>query len=583
MSILEKYSNDLLKNNDFSNLLVDFCEIGIENPEFEVESIHQTLMQFSQDKWMKLYEIPLGERQNLTALHYELNSLFSDLRSLFDFDDGTDILSYLESFILHFEDLLLLRKKMNSPENNLFKLLRFQDDFISFFEVTLKSNWVKFKERFPSFSNFKMSALKDKIDTVLQQENEESFLLAKEIEFRVKKRFDNYDLLLQTPARKLTENEKKKKALLRKGKSILIKEFSKSRSHPSLRELFNSEARIWIQLLKPIWLSNPTQLSKCFPLNKNLFDLSIFDEASQIPLRNALGAIQRSRQILIAGDEHQMGPSSYFKKGEEEVVDLLHQANYHFPKVSLQHHYRSAHPDLIAFSNKHFYNNKLMVYPSYPSKKPLYHHFVEKGVFYERKNRLEAPAIAINITHHLKLGETLGVVAFSEEQLNCIWNELEEATQQILSDKIENNKAFFKSLENVQGDECDHLLISFGYGKNDRGEFHLRFGPMNNNNGRTRLNVLLTRAKKSIHFHCSVRSSDFKLSDNENVQLIKKWITFSENYVPNKSLSFPFYLSPILRGNEVEFVNIHEKISTAKELVTLHHVLKNRGWSTVYS
>ncbi len=583
VELLTNHLKQMKVFNDYSKILIDFCEIGIENPEIEVDSIFQTLMQFSSDKWLKLYTIPLIKRQNLTSLHLELNSLFSGLRSLFHLDETIDLKLFLESFILNFENLLSLRKEMVSPENNLFKLLRYQDCFNSFFQVTLKSNWVKFKDQFPEFSDFKMSFLKDKVEEVLHQEHKESYLLAKEIELGIKKRFDNYHLLLQTPARKLTKKEKELKVNLRKGKSILIKEFIKSRSHPSLRELFNSEARIWIQLLKPIWLSNPTQLSKCFPLEKDLFDLSIFDEASQIPLQNALGAIQRSKQTLIAGDEHQMGPSSYFQKGEVEVVDLLHQANYHFPKVSLHHHYRSAHPDLIAFSNKHFYKNELMVFPSYPTTTPLHHYYVEKGIFSERKNRFEAQKIVQGIKNQLKIHESIGIVAFSEEQLNCIWNELDVDTQQILNERIESNKAFFKSLENVQGDECDHLFISFGYGKNEFGEFSLRFGPMNTANGRNRLNVLLTRAKKSIHFYCSVQSSDFKLTENENVQLIKKWILFSENYKPNKSLYFPFQLKPIIRKNELEFVCIHEKISTAKELVTLHRVLNNRGWTTIYN
>ena len=143
-------------------------------------------------------------------------------------------------------------------------------------------------------------------------------------------KFTAYHKMLITPARKLSETDKELKRRLRRGKAILVKEFGKTRSHPSLRELYSSEAREWIQLLKPIWLSNPAQLSKCFPLEEGMFDVVIFDEASQVPLQNALGGIHRSKRIIIAGDEHQMGPSSYFKKGGSEPMDLLHQSSYHY-------------------------------------------------------------------------------------------------------------------------------------------------------------------------------------------------------------------------------------------------------------
>ena len=153
---------------------------------------------------------------------------------------------------------------------------------------------------------------------------------------------------------------------------------------------------------------------------------------------------------------------------------------------------------------------------------------------------------------------TPSIVAFSEEQLNCIWSEMSATSQQKLSDRLDNNQGFFKSLENVQGDECDHLFISFGYAKNQAGEFHLRFGPMNTANGRKRLNVLLTRAIKSIRFFCSVKSTDFKLSDNESINLLRQWIAFSENHAENSELDLPFGLKAEVDGNTITFGQIQK-------------------------
>ena len=142
--------------------------------------------------------------------------------------------------------------------------------------------------------------------------------------------------------------------------------------------------------------------------------------------------------------------------------------------------------------------------------------------------------------------------------------------------------AFFKSLENVQGDECDILLISFAYGRNETGDFNMRFGPMNTLNGRKRLNVLLTRAIKRIEFFCSVRASEFKISDNESIELIRQWFSFSESYEATGFIEFPFELSPEVENEKVVFKNIQQKIPNAQELVTLHRALINRNWLAQY-
>jgi len=581
--ILLEHIVEIDKLNQFSKITIDFCEININSPETEVDSIYRTITQFNSDQWVELEKTPMDVRLELTDLHTEIQSIFSDFRTYFSFDDATNIQLYLVELSRDIESILPVKSKLNFLNSSYMELMKISKTKEHFFGQVLKSNWVKFKEQFPAFSDFKMVQLKQKIDEVIRQEKVEAFQMSSEIEKKVKNKFDEYTLLLQTPAHKLSKTDKEKKVILRKGKSILIKEFNKTRSHPSLRELYNSEARIWIELLKPIWLSNPTQLAKCFPLETGLFDLAIFDEASQIPLQNALGTIQRSKQILIAGDEHQMGPTSYFKKGEDEVIDLLHQANYHFPKVKLKHHYRSLHPDLVAFSNKYFYENELNVFPSFKHSTPIQHHFIPSGKFIHRKNSIEAKAIALQIEEFLQKGESIGVVAFSEEQLNCIWDKLSENSKNRFQENLENNIGFFKSLENVQGDECGHLLISFGYGKNEDGEFFMRFGPMNRVSGRKRLNVLLTRAKESIQFYCSIKATDFRLTDNESVQLLQKWVTFSEKYQLDEGISFPFDLKPIIHGNKVEFKNIQHVISQAKELVTLQNVLEKRGWETVYT
>lgn len=580
---LEVHLKNLQSIKSFTHLTIEFCELGIEISEIDVEQIFNTINAISDSEWDSLASIPIEKRLKITASHHVLESLQRDLNTYFNLDRTVDVMTYLNQLKSVFGQFVSNNNQHSFLSQNALNGIKLNKNFNSFEQEIYASHLTQFKNRFPNLAQFSMRDLTSKIDEIISLQENEARIFSKMIEEQISSKFKEYHSLLNTSSRKLSDEQKELKARLRKGKSILVKEFSKSRSHPSLREIYNSEARVWVQLLKPIWLSNPSQLAKCFPMEDGLFDVAIFDEASQIPLQNALGAIQRSKRIVIAGDEHQMGPSSYFKSGSAEPMDLLHQASYHLKKIPLSHHYRSNHPDLIAFSNKHIYNNQLKAYPSFKSEKPIQHMFCEKGVFVNRQNEVEAKEIAKEIEVRLNHKNSVGIVAFSEEQLNCIWNNLSTKIQGKLTARLEENTAFFKALENVQGDECDHLLISFGFSKNEDDELHHRFGPMNTVNGRKRLNVLVTRAKESISFYCSIKSTDFKLSSNESVNLLRQWIQFSETYSANENRTFPHGLNPVEKANALTFKSIQNQLSSAKELVTLQNVLHKRGWEVNYS
>lgn len=580
---LESHLKNLVVYRSLSQLKIEFCDLGVDEPEVDVDQIFITINALSTKDWEDLAKVPVEKRTKITASHAVLDGLQRDLNTYFNLDNSTDVLGYLGQLKIAFGQLVASNNQYKLLSQNALNGLKRNANFDMFEHEIYGSHHAQFKDRFPNLAKFSMEDLSSKIDEIIQLQANEARLFSNQLEEQISTKFKEYHQLLTTPSRKLNTQQKALKVTLRKGKSILVKEFSKSRSHPTLREIYNSEARIWIQLLKPIWLSNPVQLAKCFPMEAGLFDVAIFDEASQIPLQNALGAIQRSSRIIIAGDEHQMGPSSYFKSGSREPMDLLHQANYHLKKVTLTHHYRSSQPDLIAFSNKHIYNNQLNAYPSFQPEKPIQHVYCENGISINRQNEVEAIAMAKSIETRLTHTDTIGIVAFSEDQLNCIWNQLSAQTQETIAQRIEQNTAFFKALENVQGDECDHLMISFGFSKNENDDFQHRFGPMNTVNGRKRLNVLVTRAKKTIAFYCSITSKDFKLSDNESVNLLRQWIQFSETYQESEQQTFPHQLQPKIKDNTIQFTAIQNKLASAKELVTLQNVLSERGWTVTYN
>lgn len=563
-----------------SHIIVEFCELGIDTPAIQVETLYGAMHLYAEAQWLELEAIPLEEREQLTGQHARFYAVHQELRNTFQFEDRTPVLQQLGLLQQKLPDLIRYRALLPQFSATELKAIGRNPDFFQLKGEVLRSHWVRFQERFPEFSSFQLADLHRKVDAVLTAEQEESHLFAREIEQQVKQRFDAYHQLLNTPAHKLSAEEKALKIQLRRGKALLVKEFGKSRSHPTLRELYHSDALPWIQLLKPVWLSNPVQLAKCFPMETGLFDIAIFDEASQIPLQHALGALQRSRRSLIAGDDQQMGPSSYFRSGPSEPIDLLHQANYQWHRIELRHHYRGSHPDLIRFSNLHFYNNQLRAYPAAHAQSPLHFHFVADATYIDRRNSDEAKAVAGTVHELLKISDSVGVVAFSEEQLACIREQLTDADLRKIQD--ETFPGFFKALENVQGDECDHLVISFGYGKSEEGDFPLRFGPMNTANGRKRLNVLLTRSRESLHFFASVRSTDFALSENESINLLRNWFRFIEVHQGTATLEFPYGLEPEITNDTLTFRRIQETLPQAQELVTLQSVLENRGWKVTY-
>ena len=573
---------------ELSQIAIEFREIGVESLEIDILQIDLFLQQISKNEWEIYTKTPTEKRKKLSEFHTRLNALQSILKSYFKTTFDFKIIEAFESIAANFEALILMKSKIERLTPSSYRLIGTTKSIKEFEQRVFKSNWVKFESNFPELAKFKSEDIPEKINAIIKAEAEESELFAQQIEASILSNFDHYHQLLRTPSLKLTPEEKNKKQQLKKGKSILVKEFSKTKNHPSIRDLIASEAAMWIHLLKPIWLSNPAQVAKFFPLEKDFFDVIIFDEASQIPVENAIGSLHRGKRIIIAGDEQQMGPPNYFKSKNSEIIDLLHQGSYYWKTIHLKHHYRSNHPQLIAFSNKHFYNNSLIAYPSSKyNEEPIIFHYCENGIFDERENENEAKLVAELIEQKIHSKTSLGIVAFSEVQLNCIFKNCKPNIQQIINQKIEEKTLFFKALENVQGEECDHLIISLGYGKNNEGDFQMRFGPLNQKNGAKRLNVLLTRAKNSIDFVASVKAKDFKLSDNEAINLLRLFLLqIEENTKIDKiDTIFPFNVEAKIQETnsmtKIQFPTIYKQIKNANELVTFQRILSQRGWKFI--
>lgn len=567
---------------DLQQVKNEFISLGVEAEL--IPSLSSSLTLFSEEKWALYQQIPTELKVNSQFILRDIEEFESELGIYFNLDENLPIEDQLAGFwhCLHY--FIEWQDELSSIDSATLKIIGKHSSYHSFKKQVLGSHYSNFKTAYPRFADFTMNDLSSKIEACVLATNEESQITSQHILNNTHQQFVDYTSLLSTAARQLNDEQKELKRRLKKGKSILIKEFNKSRQHISIRELYQSEAREWIQLLKPVWMCNPYLVASLFPLEKELFDQCIFDEASQLILQGGIGSIQRSKRVIIAGDTQQMEPTSYFKASVSEQVSLLQHAQYYYKKQVLSHHYRSVHPMLIEFSNRYFYENKLMVFPSAGlNDTPIHFTYVSNGVFSERQNTEEAKIVAAIIKEKLKSQENLGVVAFSQPQLDAIWKELSVPEKEKLEQRIDNNTAFFKTLEKVQGDECHSLIISFGYAKTIDGEFALRFGPMNLETGRKRLNVLVSRASHHIDFVASVRADDFKISTNESIELLRKWFTFLENLPQNKAVEFPFETNPKIEGNQLFLSSIHLKTKDAIELINLHSVLESRGWKIHYT
>ncbi|OWT32959.1 hypothetical protein BGI41_04900 [Methanobrevibacter sp. 87.7] len=338
---------------------------------------------------------------------------------------------------------------------------------------------------------------------------------------------------------------------------ILAGEFTRKSGHLPVRTLLEKAGTI-IKKIKPVFMMSPLSIAQYLdPTNPKLqFDVVIFDEASQVKPEDALGAFMRGKTAVVMGDTQQLPPTSFFDQiaegdSHEEVASandmesILHLCKLSFPVKMLKWHYRSRHESLIAVSNKEFYDNQLLVYPSPSHDDPelgLKFRYCPNTV-YERGegsyNRGEAKEVVKEIFKHFeKYGDSksLGVGTFSVAQRNAILEELEVERKnhpelEPLFSENRPDRFFVKNLETIQGDERDVILISVGYGFDQNRKMSLNFGPLNQDGGERRLNVLVTRAKEKCVVFSNFRSHDMHLTANPpfGVRALKEFLEYAES------------------------------------------------------
>jgi hypothetical protein len=341
-------------------------------------------------------------------------------------------------------------------------------------------------------------------------------------------------------------------------------EIGKKKAHAPIRKLF-SQAGEAIQRIKPVLMMSPISVAQFLPPNSIGFDLLLIDEASQVRPEDALGAIARARQIVVVGDQKQLPPSSFFdrlssseendeeedvsglldgvaKVGDLESILTLCEARGLSTRM-LEWHYRSRDPSLIRVSNREFYGDGLILPPSPLQGDPNYgltfthaHGIYDRGG--KRDNRIEAEALINRVAEHaVKFpSQSLGIVTFSMAQANLITELLEyrrrhDKTLDRFLREGRSEDVFIKNIENVQGDERDVILVSVGYGPSVLGgRPAMSFGPVNNEGGERRLNVLFTRARIRCEVFCSFDPGEMDLSKTrlEGPRVLKRFLEFAK-------------------------------------------------------
>ena len=317
----------------------------------------------------------------------------------------------------------------------------------------------------------------------------------------------------------------------------------------SIRTLFTQIGELILKLC-PCVLMSPLSCAQFLDPDKcGMFDIVVFDEASQLPTCKAIGVIARGKEAVIVGDPKQMPPTSFFTEqvNEEESFEtddlesiLDDCLAISMPQMFLAWHYRSRHESLITFSNKSFYDGRLYTFPS-PDDRLSKVTLVDCGGSFDsgktRTNKVEAQAVIDEIVkraHDPELSKyTVGVVTFNIQQQSLIEDMLDEAASK---DTVLEKWAFggeepifVKNLENVQGDERDVILFSIGYGKDETGKLIMNFGPLNRDGGWRRLNVAVTRSRIEMKVFSSISPEEIRINEtaSEGVKAFKRFLQYA--------------------------------------------------------
>jgi len=616
---------DLLSktNNNFALLVNKYNEnkydISIDEVSMLVDHINQRensqlLVPLNDGRWwnpvywFNYFKNKKQEDENKKEFEIKKQKIYEEIKGWDDIvKESIEKISILKSTIKEESYLKIIQHflKGESLEEKLLKIVDAVDDYEEYRETSYKVNILNELER--ELLEYANSNAKDK-DELKNELNKilDFTILAKILE--IEKTIDDSSLLdysrfdeVTTSIYKLmTEKHKLTPELILSDWNLKLINFMNSPAFREFKRQANKKRMLWpirkyitefetlVFNAFPCWLLSPETVSDIFPLSEGMFDIIIFDEASQLFIENAIPTIYRGKQVVVAGDDKQLKPSSNFKAkfddlDEEEMSletsaaleeeSLLDLAKVNYDSVYLNYHYRSYYDELINFSNYAFYGGNLQVSPniiSTSATQPPIQRIKVQGTWIDRKNIKEAEKVVelvSDILKNRKNNETIGIITFNISQKDLIEDLLErkanldpefKARYRVEIDRKDGNEdvsLFIKNIENVQGDERDNIIFSIGYAPNEHRRVSVNFGALSQDGGENRLNVAISRAKRKVYVVTSIEPEELSVDGTKNLgpKLFKKYLQYAKEVSDGNTKNANAILYNLLDSNiEVE-------------------------------
>jgi len=475
-------------------------------------------------EWREYFSIP--QLREIFSGYLSLESLTAsltrDFDSLCEFDQIRDAFSAEEKKVID---------RLSDLEYHGSK------DWVAIFDNSLKLAWIDhIEQKYPILRAVSSSKLED-MQSELQACVREKLRISNEI-FLLKAREIVY---------KNVEYNRLNNSVTYRD---IYHQVTKKRRIWPVRKLIANYPRETFDLI-PCWLVSPESASAIFPMEK-IFDLVIFDEASQCFVEQGIPAMYRGKQVVVAGDDKQLQPNDLYKvrwddENTEDIVELevdslLNLANQYLMQVHLNGHYRSKKIDLIQFSNHHFYKDQLKMLPDFKeinNPEPAISYQNVQGLWEKQINREEADAVCLLVEVLLKKNPVveIGIVTFNARQQMHLIERLEEFS---IERKLNIPESLIiKNIENIQGDEKDVIIFSTIYAPDRYGKLNMQFGSLNLEGGENRLNVAITRAREKIYLITSILPQQLKVDDTKHLgpKLFKQYLQYAHDISNGKSKS----------------------------------------------
>lgn len=569
LNLKNKY---LLSNQFVNHICADNNAINFSKEKYELIKFLYSNLEKDFDWFINLFE-PNDEflKVELPFMISRIESCINNLTNLEEWVDYKNNKNKCNDIGL--EDYIKQIELYKLPSN----------EIIQIFEKQFYRKWLdEVLLEFPAVKSFRGKNQEQTIEDFVNHDKQQLLIAQSRVKERLLANFPNWDSFTSA------SNEL----------GILKRELNKQRRIMPIRKLFKEIPNL-LMTIKPCLMMSPLSVSLFLESDDYNFDLVIFDEASQVRIEDAIGAIFRGKQVIIVGDSKQLPPTNFFWAGtsdtnfdydddDDDYYDgsdafesVLDESVSVLPERTLRWHYRSRHEDLIAFSNARIYNQSLITFPSIIEKESnigVEFVFVLDGIYDRggsRTNEKEAIKVAkLVMEHYSKTPDrSLGVVTFSLAQANAIESALRklrlenDVFESFFNDNSGEN-FFIKNLESVQGDERDTIIVSVGYAKDHNGVLSMNFGPLNRNGGLRRLNVVITRAKYNLKLVSSFQSADILLdnTENEGVRLLRSYLEYAQQ-------------GPKSLQNEIKYTNEIALESPFEESV--YKFIVNHGYKVV--